>query len=152
MQKSAIGEHPKGDAMIRRCTDADISSINAIVNEAARAYYNIIPSDCWHEPYMSRRELLAEISAGVSFWGCEDSGSLIGVMGIQKVYDDFDSTRIRAVGSSKSRCWRGVVGSSCQSDERPGISRHVGRRWVGHSLLSATRLPLGVGRRKGPTA
>ena len=94
--------------MIRRCTDADISSINAIVNEAARAYYNIIPSDCWHEPYMSRRELLAEISAGVSFWGCEDSGSLIGVMGIQKVYD---ATLIRHAYVRSVHQSRGVGGA-----------------------------------------
>lgn len=73
--------------MIRRCTNADILSIEAIINGAARAYHGIIPSDCWHEPYMLRRELLAEIAAGVNFWGSEDAGTLIGVMGIQKVHD-----------------------------------------------------------------
>jgi len=73
--------------MIRRCTDADVPTIDAIINEAARAYQTVIPSDCWHDPYMSRSELLSEIASGVDFWGWADSGSLVGVMGIQKVRD-----------------------------------------------------------------
>jgi len=73
--------------MIRPCSHADVPFIEAIINEAAQAYHGIIPADCWHEPYMSRSELLAEIADGVQFWGFEDSGSLIGVMGIQKVCD-----------------------------------------------------------------
>ncbi len=73
--------------MIRPCTDADTPVVEAIINEAARVYQGVIPADCWHEPYMPQRELLAEIAAGVHFWGWEDSGSLIGVMGIQKVQD-----------------------------------------------------------------
>lgn len=71
--------------MIRKCTDADTPAIETIVNDAAKAYRNAIPADCLHEPYMPRQELLAEIAAGVQFWGWEDAGSLIGVMGIQKV-------------------------------------------------------------------
>jgi len=73
--------------MIRRCTDPDVPTIDAIINEAARAYQTVIPSDCWHDPYMSRSELLSEIASGVDFWGWADSGSLVGVMGIQKVRD-----------------------------------------------------------------
>src|SRR5438445_10519881 len=73
--------------MIRPCTDADIPIIETIVNEAAEAYRQVIPPDCWHEPYMPGHELLAEIADGVQFWGWEDSGALIGVMGIQKVRD-----------------------------------------------------------------
>lgn len=73
--------------MIRPCGEADIPVIEIIINEAARAYRGVIPADCWHEPYMPQRELLAEIAAGVQFWGWEDSGALIGVMGIQKVRD-----------------------------------------------------------------
>jgi len=71
--------------MIRPCTDADIPVIEAIVNEAAQRYKGAIPPDCWHEPYMPRTELLAEIAAGVRFTGWEGSGALVGVMGIQKV-------------------------------------------------------------------
>jgi N-acetylglutamate synthase-like GNAT family acetyltransferase len=73
--------------MIRRCTQADIPAIDAIINEAADAYRGVIPADCWHEPYMSRTALEAEIAAGVNFWGWEESGALVGVMGLQKVRD-----------------------------------------------------------------
>jgi len=73
--------------MIRPCTDADLPTIRAIINEAAHAYYNVIPPDCWHEPYMSEDELASEIAAGVYFWGWDDARALVGVMGIQKVHD-----------------------------------------------------------------
>lgn len=73
--------------MIRPCTDADTPVIEAIINEAAQAYQGAIPADCWHQPYMPRHELLAEIAAGVRFWGWEEAGSLLGVMGIQRVQD-----------------------------------------------------------------
>jgi GNAT superfamily N-acetyltransferase len=73
--------------MIRPCSGAEVPSIETIINEAARAYQGVIPADCWHEPYMPRAELLGEIAAGVQFWGWDDSGALIGVMGIQKVCD-----------------------------------------------------------------
>jgi GNAT superfamily N-acetyltransferase len=73
--------------MIRRCRDDERAAIAAIVNAAAEAYRGVIPADRWHEPYMSRAELDAEIAAGVAFWGYEDGGALIGVMGIQPVRD-----------------------------------------------------------------
>jgi GNAT superfamily N-acetyltransferase len=73
--------------MIRPCSGAEVPAIETIINEAARAYEGVIPADCWHEPYMPRAELLGEIAAGVQFWGWDDSGALIGVMGIQKVCD-----------------------------------------------------------------
>src|SRR5438445_2387999 len=72
---------------IRRCRDDDRPAILAIVNAAAEAYRGVIPADCWHEPYMPRDELDAEIAAGVAFWGCEEDGALTGVMGIQPVRD-----------------------------------------------------------------
>jgi GNAT superfamily N-acetyltransferase len=73
--------------MIRRCADVDVAAIDAIINEAAEAYRGVIPADCWHEPYMSRSDLLAEIAAGVAFWGWEEADDLVGVMGLQKVRD-----------------------------------------------------------------
>jgi GNAT superfamily N-acetyltransferase len=73
--------------MIRRCTDADSAAIETIINEAARAYRGAIPADCWHEPYMTGSDLKAEITAGVDFWGWDESGALVGVMGLQKVRD-----------------------------------------------------------------
>ena len=36
---------------------------------------------------MSRADLMAEIGAGVAFSGWEDVGSLVGVMGLQRVRD-----------------------------------------------------------------
>ena len=93
--------------MIRPCTDTDVPSIEAVINDAARAYEGVIPADCWHGPYMPRTELLAEIAAGVRFWGWEDSGSLIGVMGIQRV---LDATLIRHAYVLSARQNRGIGG------------------------------------------
>jgi GNAT superfamily N-acetyltransferase len=73
--------------MIRPCRDDARDAILAIVNAAAEAYRGVIPADRWHEPYMSRAELDAEIAAGVAFWGWADDGELVGVMGIQPVRD-----------------------------------------------------------------
>jgi N-acetylglutamate synthase-like GNAT family acetyltransferase len=73
--------------MIRRCRPGDMAAIDAIVNQAAEAYRNVIPADCWQEPYMPRAELLAEMAAGVSFSGYEEAGELAGVMGLQPVRD-----------------------------------------------------------------
>ena len=75
--------------MIRACTPADFDTILAIINEAAQAYRGVIPSDCWHDPYMAAPALASEMAAGVEFSGFEDSGALIGVMGIQPVRDVF---------------------------------------------------------------
>ena len=72
---------------IRPCRPDERATILAIVNEAAEAYRGVIPSDCWHEPYMSAAELDRELAAGVTFWGYEADGELIGVMGIQQVRD-----------------------------------------------------------------
>src|SRR3990172_4652186 len=74
-------------SMIRLCDEHDLEAIHSIVNEAARAYEEVIPADCWHEPYMPWKELLREIDAGVVFWGYEEEGALSGVMGIQDVED-----------------------------------------------------------------
>ena len=73
--------------MIRRCTAADVPAILAIINEAAEAYRGVIPADCWHEPYMSREGLAAELAAAVEFSGWERTGELLGVMGLQVVRD-----------------------------------------------------------------
>ncbi len=69
--------------MIRRCTDADVETMLSVINDAATAYKGVIPDDCWKEPYMSREELEREIADGITFWGFEEDGLLLGVMGIQ---------------------------------------------------------------------
>jgi len=73
--------------MIRRCDDRDFDLIWAIVNDGAQAYKGVIPSDRWTEPYMSAEKLRHEIDDGIVFWGYEEAGTLVGVMGIQKVQD-----------------------------------------------------------------
>ena len=73
--------------MIRRCVDGDFEVICEIINDAARAYEGIIPADFWREPYMSREELQRELADGVAFWGWQEGGGLVGVMGIQDVED-----------------------------------------------------------------
>ena len=72
---------------IRRCNREDFEEIYEIINDAAQAYRGVIPSDCWKEPYMSREELRREMESGIEFWGYEEEGRLMGVMGIQHVQD-----------------------------------------------------------------
>ena len=38
---------------IRNCVANDFEAILAIINDAAQAYRGVIPSDRWHQPYMS---------------------------------------------------------------------------------------------------
>jgi N-acetylglutamate synthase-like GNAT family acetyltransferase len=73
--------------MIRRCDDSDFDSIWTIINDGAQVYKGTIPADCWAEPYMSREELGRQISEGVKFWGYQEAGSLIAVMGLQHIQD-----------------------------------------------------------------
>jgi len=72
---------------IRICRDDERGEILSIINAAAKAYHGVIPADRWHDPYMSGDELDRELAAGVAFWGYEDSGRLVGIMGFQQVRD-----------------------------------------------------------------
>ena len=76
--------------MIRKATDNDFEAIFDIINDAASAYKGVIPSDRWHEPYMTKEELKEQIEEGVRF-SCyiddEDDNEVIGVMGIQDKTD-----------------------------------------------------------------
>ena len=69
--------------MIRKSTDEDFEEIFNIINDAAMAYKGVIPPDRWHEPYMAREELKAQIEDGVEFSCYVDGDEIIGVMGIQ---------------------------------------------------------------------
>ena len=73
--------------MIRQCDDSDLETVYEIINEAAQAYKGVIPDDRWKEPYMPLDELRQEMDAGGEFWGYEEHGELLGVMGIQHVLD-----------------------------------------------------------------
>ena len=83
---------------IRPCTDEDLEAMVAVINAAATAYAGVIPADRYHQPYMPREELCAEIAAGVLFWGLfeapdpktdrsADRPPIAGVMGVQDVGD-----------------------------------------------------------------
>ena len=74
-------------ATVRPCRDDERAAILAIVNQAAEAYRGVIPADRWQEPDMPADELDAELAAGVVFWGYEENGELLGIMGIQRVRD-----------------------------------------------------------------
>jgi len=89
-------------ATIRRCEDDERDAILGIVNAAAEAYRGVIPPDRWHEPYMPAEELEGEIAAGVVFWGYEDEGELVGIMGVQQV-DDVDLIRHAYVAPERQR-------------------------------------------------
>ncbi|MFC2030154.1 GNAT family N-acetyltransferase [Chloroflexota bacterium] len=69
--------------LIRVCIDTDTETIYDIINDSARAYEGHIPPDRYHQPYMAKDELLAEIVDGIVFHGYEDRGSLVAIMGIQ---------------------------------------------------------------------
>jgi GNAT superfamily N-acetyltransferase len=70
--------------MIRKCKATDREIIHRIINDAALAYKGVIPWDCWHEPYMSMAELMGEMGE-MTFFGWEEEGGLLGVMGFQLV-------------------------------------------------------------------
>ena len=73
--------------MMRQCRSDEFGVIGEIINDAAQAYRGVIPEDRWHEPYMPPAELAEQVNSGVVFWGMEQDGELMGVMGIQPVQD-----------------------------------------------------------------
>jgi len=78
--------------MIFKCEQTDFEEICEIINDAAVAYKDVIPTDRWHEPYMPEEELKIQIEQGVQFWCYKENGEMMGVMGIQ---DKGDVTLIR---------------------------------------------------------
>jgi len=94
--------------MIRPCNfeDADdFEAIYDIVNHSAEIYRDLIPPEQWTVPYFSRLDLQQEIDRGVAFWGYEEIGSLIAVMGIQDV---LDATLIRFLYVQRGRRGKGI--------------------------------------------
>ncbi len=71
--------------MISKYKKTDSSKILDIINDASLRYKGIIPDDCWHEPYMSERELVDEFSDGVRMYGYHHNNKLVGVIGFQEV-------------------------------------------------------------------
>ena len=72
--------------MIKELSLKDAPDIYKIINAAARAYKGVIPDDRYHEPYMPEEELQEEMKS-MTFFGWEEEGKLVGVMGFQPVKD-----------------------------------------------------------------
>ncbi len=90
--------------MIRPCSDGDVPRVYDIINDAATVYRGAIPDDCWHEPYMPVDELRREADA-VTFYGLEEDGRVVGVVGYQPVRD---ATLVRHLYVETGRQRRGV--------------------------------------------
>ena len=73
--------------MIIENTKQDLSNILHVINDAAKKYRGVIPDDCWHEPYMTKKELVNEFNGGVRMFGCSKNNELVAVMGIQELKD-----------------------------------------------------------------
>ena len=73
--------------MIREYTKNDTSKILNVINNASLRYKGVIPDNCWHEPYMSEKELVDEFYDGVRMFGYQRNNKLIGVIGFQRVKD-----------------------------------------------------------------
>ena len=73
--------------MISEYTKSDISKILHVINDASLRYKNVIPDNCWREPYMSEQELIDEFNNKVRMFGYYHNNKLTGVIGVQKVKD-----------------------------------------------------------------
>jgi len=73
--------------IINECTKSDYSEILHVVNDASERYRNVIPDDCWKEPYMPKSELLDVFEEGVKMFGCVQNDKLISIMGFQEIMD-----------------------------------------------------------------
>ena len=73
--------------MISEYGKNDCSEILYVINDAAEKYRNVIPDNCWKEPYMSESELLEVFEEGVKMFGYVQDNKLISVMGFQETMD-----------------------------------------------------------------
>jgi GNAT superfamily N-acetyltransferase len=112
---------------IRPCRDEERDAILAIVNAAAEAYRGVIPADRWHDPYMSSEELAGEIEAGIEFWGYEDDGELVGVIGIQPL-SEVDLIRHAYVSPGSQR--KGVGGALLEHVSSAATRRILVGTWA----------------------
>ena len=73
--------------MIREYNIKNTPKILYIINNASLRYKDIIPDNCWKEPYMSEEELVKEFRDGVRIFGYLHNHKLIAVIGVQKIKD-----------------------------------------------------------------
>ena len=71
------------EIMLRSSRSGDLNAILSTINDAAECYRDVIPQECWSEPYMEFETLRNEIVAGVSFTVAEVHREILGVMGTQ---------------------------------------------------------------------
>ncbi len=107
--------------MIRECSNIDLEEIRVVINDAAIAYKNTIPSHLYREPWMTERHLRDESEGGVRFFGFEEEATLLGVMGVQDIKD---VTLIRHSYVRTDRRRKGV-GSALIQFHKSQISRPV---------------------------
>ena len=107
--------------MIKLVTPAHLEELYEIINDGAMVYQGVIPGDCWHDPYMSLEELKGELAAGVEFWGWEESGRFLGVMGRQ---DRGEVILIRHAYVRRS-CQQQGIGSRLLEYLQSGLDRPI---------------------------
>jgi GNAT superfamily N-acetyltransferase len=105
--------------MIKLLTPDHLPELYEIINDGAMVYQGVIPADCWHEPYMSGAELQGELAGGVEFWGWEEGGRILGVMGRQ---DRGEVILIRHAYVRRA-CQQQGLGSRLLSQLRAGLDR-----------------------------
>jgi len=71
-------------AKIRRCCADELERLFYIINQAARAYEDVIPDDCCDNPYMSMEELKQEFRR-IQFYGWEEDSELVAIMGFEPI-------------------------------------------------------------------
>ena len=112
--------------MIRRCIERDFERVYEVINDAAKAYKSVIPIGCWKEPYMSKEELRDGINRGVVFYGYEDEGELVGVMGLQHAVD---VTLIRHAYVCTAKRNQGIGGALLRSLRKKTVNPMLVGTW-----------------------
>jgi GNAT superfamily N-acetyltransferase len=107
--------------MIKALTPAQLPELDEIINDGARAYQGVIPADCWQDPYMPLAELQGELADGVQFWGWEEGGRFLGVMGRQ---DRGEVILIRHAYVRRD-CQQQGIGSRLLQQLRAGLDRPI---------------------------
>lgn len=64
----------------------DKEEIYRVIDDGSKRYKGVIPSDCYHEPYMSMEELEKEMER-MSFFGYRKGVRLLGVMARERIGD-----------------------------------------------------------------
>jgi GNAT superfamily N-acetyltransferase len=71
---------------IREFDSADFEGVYGVINEAARAYRAVLPAEAYHDPQMTRDELLREVRR-IKFLLYSENNRVLGVMGYEYVHD-----------------------------------------------------------------